>query len=164
LTRKLEKLQRHHAVDTFDCGRADLNRFLQQYALSNQHGGGSQTYVGMVDDTVIGYYALAVGSIEQDIAPERMKKGLAKHAIPIMLLARLAVDLHWQKQGVGAALLKDATLRTLQAADIAGIRALVVHAKDERAKQFYERVDFLPSPSDPLHFFMLLKDLRTLFT
>jgi GNAT superfamily N-acetyltransferase len=164
LTRTIEKLQRHHAVDAFDCGREDLNRFLRQYALPNQQSGGSQTYVGVVDDTVVGYYALAVGSVEQAIAPERVKKGLAKHAIPIMLLARLAVDLHWQKQGVGAALLKDATLRTLQAADIAGIRALVVHAKDEGAKQFYERFDFLPSPSDPLHLFMLLKDLRTLFS
>ncbi len=164
MTRKIEKLHRHHAVDTFDCGRADLNRFLQQYALPNQRSGGSQTYVGLVDDSVVGYYALAAGSVEQDIAPERMKKGLAKHAIPILLLARLAVDLPWQKQGMGAALLKDATLRTLQAADIAGIRALVVHAKDERAKQFYERFDFLPSPSDPLHLFVLLKDLRTFFT
>lgn len=164
MTRKIEKLQRHHTVDAFDCGRAGLNRFLQQYALPNQHSGGSQTYVGLVNDTVVGYYALAAGSVEQDVAPERVKKGLAKHSIPIMLLARLAVDLHWQKQGVGAALLKDATLRTLQAADIAGIRALVVHAKDERAKQFYERFDFLPSPSDPLHLFMLLKDLRTLFS
>ena len=164
MTRTIEKLQRHHAVDAFDCGREDLNRFLRQYALPNQQSGGSQTYVGVVDDTVVGYYALAVGSVEQAIAPERVKKGLAKHAIPIMLLARLAVDLHWQKQGVGAALLKDATLRTLQGADIAGIRALVVHAKDEGAKQFYERFDFLPSPSDPLHLFMLLKDLRTLFS
>ena len=118
----------------------------------------------MIDNTVVGYYALAGESVEQDIAPERVKKRLAKHSIPIMLLARLAVDLHWQKQGMGAALLKDATLRTLQAADIAGIRALVVHTKDEVAKQFYERFDFLPSPSDPLHLFMLLKDLRTLFS
>lgn len=77
-----------------------------------------------------------------------------------MLLARLAVDSHWQKQGIGAALLKDAMLRTLQAADIAGIRAFVVHAKDDRAKGFYERFDFLPSPSDPLHLFILLKDVR----
>ena len=109
---------------------------------------------------MIGYYALAVGSVEQEHAPERVKKGVAKHAIPIMLLARLAVDLQWQKRGVGAALLKDAMLRTLQAADIAGIRALVVHAKDEAAKTFYERFDFLPSPTDPLHLFMLLKDVR----
>lgn len=89
---------------------------------------------------------------------------MARHSIPLMLLARLAVDLHWQQQGVGAALLKDATLRTLQAADIAGIRALVVHAQDEEARTFYERFDFLPSPSDPLHLFILLKDLRKLLS
>jgi len=77
-----------------------------------------------------------------------------------MLLARLAVDRHWQKRGISAALLKDAMLRTLQAADIAGIRALVVHAKDDEARRFYERFDFLPSPSDPLHLLILLKDAR----
>lgn len=91
-----------------------------------------------------------------------MKKGLGKHSIPIILLTRLAVDLRWQKQGIGAGLLRDATLRTLQAADIAGIRALVVYAKDERARKFYEGFDFLPSPSDPLHLFVLLKDVRKL--
>jgi GNAT superfamily N-acetyltransferase len=160
LTRTIEKLQPHHAVEAFDCGQDALNRFLLKHALQNQHSGGSQTYVGLADGTVIGYYTLVVGSVEQDHAPERIKKGLAKHSIPIMLLARLAVDLRWQKQRVGAALLKDAMLRTLQAADIAGIRALVVHAKDEDARNFYERFDFLPSPSDPLHLFILLKDVR----
>ena len=164
MTRRIEKLQPHHAVEAFDCGQDALNRFLQKHALQNQHSGGSQTYVGLADGTVIGYYALAVGSAEQEHAPARVKKGLAKHAIPIMLLARLAVDLHWQKQGVGAGLLKDAVLRTLQAADIAGIRALVVHAKDEAARRFYERFDFLPSPTDPLHLFMLLKDVRKIIS
>jgi GNAT superfamily N-acetyltransferase len=159
LNRRIEKLQPHHAVEAFDCGREALNLFLRKHALQNQRSRGSQTYVGLADEAVIGYYALAVGSVEQEHAPERVRKGLAKHSIPIMLLARLAVDLHWQKQEVGAALLKDAILRTLQAADIAGIRALVVHAKDEDARTFYERFDFLPSPSDPLHLFMLLKDL-----
>jgi len=160
VTRRIEKLQPHHAVEAFDCGRDALNRFLQEYALPNQLSGGAQTYVGLADETVIGYYALAVGSVEQEQALERVKKGMAKHAIPIMLLARLAVDLQWQKQGVGAALLKDAMLRMLQAADIAGIRALVVHAKDKAARAFYERFDFLPSPTDPLHLFILLKDVR----
>ena len=160
MTRRIEKLQPHHAVEAFDCGHEVLNRFLQKHAVQNQFSGGSQTYVGLVDNIVVGYYALAVGSVEQDNATERVKKGLAKHSMPIMLLARLAVDLHWQKQGVGAALLKDATLRTLQAADIAGIRALVVHAKDNVANKFYERFDFLPSPSDALHLFILLKDVR----
>jgi hypothetical protein len=150
LTRTIEKLQRHHAIEPFDCGREELNRFLTQYALQSQQSGGAQTYVGLVDHTVVGYYALAVGSVEQEQAPERVKKGLAKHSIPIMLLARLAVDRHWQNR----------VLRTLQAADIAGIRALVVHAKDEAARSFYAHLDFLPSPSDPLHLFMLLKDAR----
>lgn len=118
--------------------------------------------MGLADETVIGYYALALGSVEQEHAPERVKKGLAKHSVPIMLLARLAVDRHWQQSGVGAALLKDAMLRTLQAADIAGIRALVVHAKDKAARKFYERYDFLPSPTDALHLYMLLKDIRKL--
>lgn len=160
MSRRIEKLQPNHAVEAFDCGQEALNLFLRKHALQNQRSGGSQTYVGLVDETVIGYYALAVGSVEQEQAPERVRKGLAKHSIPIMLLARLSVDLHWQRQGVGAALLKDAILRTLQAADIAGIRALVVHAKDEDARKFYERFDFLPSPSDPLHLFILLKDVR----
>ncbi len=160
MTRTIKKLQRHHAIEPFDCGRDELNRFLAQYALQSQQSGGAQTYVGLVDHTVVGYYALAVGSVEQEQAPERVKKGLAKHSIPIMLLARLAVDRHWQNQGIGAALVKDAVLRTLQAADIAGIRALVVHAKDDAARSFYAHLDFLPSPSDPLHLFLLLKDAR----
>ena len=89
-------------------------------------------------------------------------KGLAKHPIPLMLLARLAVATSWQGKRLGAGLLKDAMLRTLQAADIARIRAMAVHAKDEAARAFYERFDFIPSPSDPYHLFLLLKDIRTL--
>ena len=77
-----------------------------------------------------------------------------------MLLARLAVDHRWQGQGIGKALLRDAMQRTLQAAEIAGIRALAVHAKDEAARAFYENFDFTPSPSDPMHLFVLLKDVR----
>jgi len=160
LTPRIEKLRRDHAVDVFDCGREELNRFLHQHALQNQRSGGAQTYVGLVDQTVVGYYALAVGSVEQEETPERVKKGLAKHSIPIMLLARLAVDRHWQKQQIGAGLLKDAMLRTLQAADIAGIRAVMVHAKDDQAKDFYQHFNFVPSPSDPFQLFMLLKDIR----
>ncbi|MFO0701713.1 MAG: hypothetical protein U0236_21035 [Nitrospira sp.] len=119
MTRAIEKLRRHHAVEAFDCGRDELNRFLTQYAIQGQQSRGAQTHVGLVDHTVAGYCALAVGSVEQEQAPERVKKGLAKHFIPIMLLARLAVDLHWQNQGIGATLVNDAVLRALQAADIA---------------------------------------------
>jgi GNAT superfamily N-acetyltransferase len=80
--------------------------------------------------------------------------------VPIMLLARLAVDRRWQGKGVGRALLKDAMQRTLQASDIAGIRAFAVHAKDENARAFYLKFDFIPSPTDPMHLFVLIKDVR----
>jgi len=98
--------------------------------------------------------------VTYDDAPQRLTKGLARYPVPIMLLARLAVDRRWQSQGVGKALLRDAMQRTMQAAGIAGIRALAVHAKDEEAKRFYERFDFAPSLSDPMHLFVLLKDVR----
>ena len=158
--RRIEKLRREHAVDEFDCGRQELNRFLRRYALQNQQAGASQTYVGLAGDVVIGFHTLSVGEVRYEGAPTRLTKGLARHPLPIMLLARLAVDHRWQGKGVGEGLLKDAMLRTLQAADIAGIRALSVHAKDERAKRFYERFDFIPSPADPMHLFVLLKDVR----
>ena len=95
-------------------------------------------------------------------APERLRKGLARHPVPIMLLARLAVHKEWQGKGVGRALLRDAILRTVQASEIAGIRALVVHAKDDAAKRYYEQYDFVSSPTDSLHLFVLVKDLRKL--
>lgn len=160
VARGIEKLRRDHPVEGFDCGRDELNRYLVRYAWQNQQANASQTYVGVVDGAVAGFYTLAVGQVMREEAPERLTKGLARHPIPIMLLARLAVDRRWHGQGVGKALLKDAMHRTLQAADIAGIRALAVHAKDEEARRFYQHFDFVPSPVDPMHLFVLLKDVR----
>jgi GNAT superfamily N-acetyltransferase len=157
---RIEKLQRHHPLESFDCGREALNRFLIRYALQNQQGGASQTYVALTGEAVVGYYTLVVGQVDYDDAPERLKKGLARHPVPIMLLARLAIATSCQGKGLGSGLLKDAMLRTLQAAEIAGIRAFVAHAKDDAAKAFYERFDFVPSPSDPYHLFRLMKDVR----
>lgn len=157
---RIEKLQRSHAIDGFDCGREPLNRFLARYAFQNQQSGGSQTYLALTGDQVVGYYTLVVGQVEYDDAPERLKKGLARRPVPIILLARLAIHKDWQGKGLGAGLLKDAMLRTLQAAEIAGIRAFAVHAKDDQAKAFYTHFDFLPSPTDPYHLFRLLKDVR----
>jgi GNAT superfamily N-acetyltransferase len=159
---KIEKLARHHAVDNFDCGQADLNRFLIRFALTNQQANAAQTYVGLADSIVIGFYTLTVGEVSYDNAPTRIKKGLARYPVPLMLLARMAVSQEWQGRGIGAGLLKDAISRTIQAADIAGIRAMAVHAKDDTARTFYEHFDFTPSPTDPLHLFVLIKDLRLL--
>jgi GNAT superfamily N-acetyltransferase len=89
-------------------------------------------------------------------------KGIPQHPVPVMILARLAVDLQHQGAGLGKALLKDALLRTAQAADIAGIRALLVHAKDEPARQWYLNWEFEPSPSDPFHLFLLMKDIKAM--
>ena len=92
----------------------------------------------------------------------RVTKGIPQHPVPVMILARLAVDLQHQGAGLGKALLKDALLRTAQAADIAGIRALLVHAKDEPARQWYLHWEFEPSPSDPFHLFLLMKDIKAM--
>ena len=110
----------------------------------------------------MGFHTLAAGQVVYDDAPERLKKGLARHTVPVMLLARLAVDRHWHGQGIGKALMKDAMLRTMQAADIIGIRAVAVHAKNAEARNFYQHFDFIPSPTDPMHLFLLLKDVREL--
>jgi GNAT superfamily N-acetyltransferase len=159
-TRSIEKLRRDHPIDDFDCGQEALNSWLRKHALQNQGAGAAQTYVGLVGSVVIGYYSLAVGQIEFNDAPERLQKGLARHPVPVMLLARLTVHKDWQRKGVGRALLRDVVLRTAQAADIAGIRALVVHAKDEQARRYYEQFDFVASPADPLQLMVLLKDIR----
>lgn len=158
--RRVEKLRPDHPLEEFDCGRDELNRYLLRYAWSNQQAGAAQTYIGLAGDTIVGYHTLAVGHVMREDAPERLTKGLARHPVPVMLLARLAVDRRWQGQGIGKALLRDAMQRTLRAADIAGIRALAVHAKDAEARAFYQKFDFVPSPTDPMHLFILLKDVR----
>lgn len=156
------KLTSTDQVERFDCGKPALNRFLQRYALVNQKANSAQTYACCQGGEVVGFYSLAVGSVDPENAPSRIMKGLARHPVPVMILARLAVDLEHQGKGLGKALLKDALLRTAQAADIAGIRCLLVHAKDGSARQWYESWEFEPGPTDTYHLFLMLKDLKTL--
>lgn len=159
---RIEKLKPQHQVENFDCGQAALNDYLIRFALTNQRANTAQTYLGLAGDEVVGFYTLVVGEVAFDDAPERLSKGLARYPVPIMLLARLAIALTWRGKGLGAGLLKDAMLRTLQAAEIAGIRAFAVHAKDEAAAGFYRHFDFIPAPTDPLHLFLLMKDVKRL--
>ena len=159
---RVRKLAAADSVEAFDCGQPALNEFLRRYAWVNQKANSAQTYVCCLNGEVVGFYSLAVGSIEPEEAPARVTKGLARHAVPVMILARLAVDKGHQGKGLGKALLKDALLRTAQAADIAGIRCLLVHAKDDVARQWYASWEFEPSPTDPYHLFLLLKDLKAL--
>ena len=150
------------ALEPFDCDQPALNQLLQRYALVNHKAYSAQTYVCCVGAQVVGFYSLAVGSVDAAHAPARVAKGLARYPVPVMILARLAVSLDHQGKGLGRALLKDALLRTAQAADIAGIRCVVVHAKDEAARQWYASWEFEPSPTDGYHLYLLLKDIKAL--
>jgi GNAT superfamily N-acetyltransferase len=152
-------LTRGHDRSAFDCGIPALNEYLKQYALQNQKKHAARTYVGTRGHRVVGYYSLAYGSVTLEEAPQSVKSGLARHPIPVILLARLAVDTAERGRGIGAALLKDALLRTLQAAEIAGLRAMIVHAKDDAAKRFYEKFGFQPSPIDAFHLFLKVSDI-----
>ena len=156
----VEKLRQSHHLEAFDCGEEALNRFLKRSAWANQQACSTQTYVLARDLNVLGYYSLAASAVRHDAATDRVRKGLARHPVPVILLARLAVDRSLQGRGIGAALLKDALIRTAAAADTIGARALLVHAQDGRAKAFYEHFGFESSPSDPCHLFLIMKDLR----
>lgn len=162
----IRKIELTDNVASFDCGHAALNQFLQRFALANQKANSAQTYVCCERDTclVAGFYSLVVGSVEPSHAASRVVKGLARHPVPVMILARLAISKNHQNAGLGRALLKDALLRTLQAAGIAGIRAVLVHAKDDAARNWYLQWGFEPSPTDPYHLFLLIKDLMKLIT
>ena len=152
-------LTKDHDRDSFDCGVPALNEYLKKYALQNQKKHAARTYVATRGNRIVGYYSLAYGSVSLEEAPQNVKSGLPRHPIPVILLARLAVDSSEQGRGLGTALLKDALLRTIQAAEIAGLRAMLVHAKDDAAKSFYEKVGFEPSPIDAFHLFLRLSDI-----
>lgn len=160
--RRPEPITDRHLVTEFDCGNDTLNVWLQERALANERRGATRTFVSAPGRRVAGYYSLAVSAIYRREATGRARRNMPE-PIPAMLLARLAVDTNAQGQGLGRQLLRDAMLRTLQAADIAGIRILLVHAIDDRAKAWYQQFDFEESPTYPLQLMLLLNDLRREF-
>jgi predicted N-acetyltransferase YhbS len=147
-------------TDDFRCGAPELDEWLHRYARTAASVGSARTFVTVTDDRVAGYYALAAGSVERAAAAGRLGRGMPGHPVPVVVLARLAVDERDQGAGVGRGLLRDAMLRTLTAAHSIGVRALIVHARDASAAAFYGRSGFEPSPTDPLHLVLLMKDLR----
>jgi predicted N-acetyltransferase YhbS len=156
------KLTGEHDVDEFESGSETLDRFLKFHALQSQRAGVAQTYVAVLGKRVVGYHTLVVGSVVHEGAPARLKKGIPRHPIPVVVLARLAVNTSWQGRGLGSALVVDAMRRVLQAADIAGVRAIAVHAKDDSARRFYEHLGFEPFPGQRLTLYRLLKDVRAM--
>ncbi|MGO9007446.1 MAG: GNAT family N-acetyltransferase [Beijerinckiaceae bacterium] len=157
---RIEKLARIHVVEHFTCGQPALDRFLIRHALQAQQANSSQTYVALRDNEVIGFYTIVAGEVQHADAPERIVKGMPRHPIPLLILARLAVHAEAQGHGIGAGLLLDALGRTLQVADAVGVRAFAVHAKDDSAAAFYRHFGFIPSATDARHLFMVIKDIR----
>jgi GNAT superfamily N-acetyltransferase len=146
-----------HERTQFDSGSPQLDAWLRERALRNQGTGASRTYVACEGARVVAFYSLANGAVAHREAPGRLKRNMPD-PIPVMVLGRLAVDREFQGRGLGKALLRDAILRTLQAAEIAGVRAILVHAKDENARRFYERFGFLASPANPRTLVLPLQD------
>jgi GNAT superfamily N-acetyltransferase len=152
-----EKLRPDHDFSSFDSGTPVLDDWLRRRALPNQESGASRTYVVRAGRRVIGYYALAAGAVAQSEATGRTRRNMPD-PVPVMVLGRLAIDSGHQGRGLGRALLRDAVLRTMQAADIAGTRAMLMHAVSEDAKRFYERCGFQPSPLDPMTLMVTMRD------
>ena len=144
-----EKLSVEHDLSGFDSGQPALDEWLRRRALQNEASGASRTYVVCAGKRIAGYYTLAVGAVARAEAPGRVRRTMPD-PVPVMVLGRLAVGRIFQGLGIGTGLLRDAVLRTVQAAEIAGIRAILVHAISEDAKHFYEKYGFVPSPVDPL--------------
>lgn len=146
-------------VSGFDCGVESLNSYLRHRALKNDKNDISRCYVVDGSNGIIGYYSLSAASIYHVSLTGRLRRNSPDPA-PAILLTRLAVDSSCQGMGLGWSLLQDATRRALAAADIIGARIFAVEALDDKAKQFYLRYDFVPSPTDPLHLIMLINDIR----
>lgn len=160
-----EPLERGHDRSGFSCGEPELDRWLADYALAAQASGSARVFVSTEGQRVVGYYALAAAQVTPEDASERARKGQPKRRPqPAVLLARLAVDLAQQGQGLGWSLLQDAMLRSNEAAEELGIRLMLVHAKDEATSRWYKRFGFEESPTDPLHLILLMKDLRVLLS
>jgi predicted N-acetyltransferase YhbS len=159
---KPEKLTSDHDLSQFDCGKDPLTSWLKKYALQNQNANHAKTLVITEDDSkvVIGYYSYAVISVEHcDSTPERVSKGLAKHPIPVFLIARLAVDMKYQGRKLGGRLLRRALIHAATISADVPIRAVIVDAIDDDAKEFYRKRDFEPYPADAFRMWLLLTDL-----
>jgi GNAT superfamily N-acetyltransferase len=155
-------LEAWHRAENFQCGVLSLDEWLLKHALQSHRGGGSRVFVTTeTDPDIVGYYALAAGAVMPRDATARLARGMATNLpVPVVLLGRLAVDARHQGRHLGRSLLQDAMMRVLQAGELIGIRALLVHALDEHARDWYTQFGFERSPTHPLHLIILIKDLR----
>jgi len=149
----------HHQIGDFSSGIVSLDEWLKRRALANQASGAARTFVVCEADKVVGYYALASGAVNVAAAPGRFRRNMPD-PIPVVVLARLAVDRTYQGQGLGRAMVRDAAMRVANAADAIGIRGIIVHAISDDAKAFYLALGFEPSPIEPMTLMVTLADIR----
>jgi GNAT superfamily N-acetyltransferase len=149
----------NHQFDDFNSGESSLDTWLKRRSRANQASGASRTYVACEGARVIGYYALASGAIAVDAAAGKFRRNMPD-PIPVVVLARLAVDLGYQGRGIGRALFRDCVRRVLYAADVIGIRGVVVQAISEDARKFYTALGFNPSPRESMLLMVTLSDIR----
>jgi GNAT superfamily N-acetyltransferase len=154
-----ELLQDHHQLDDFCSGEPSLDEWLKRRARANQASGASRTYVVCEGVLVAGYYALASGIVTVENSPGRLRRNMP-NPIPVVVLARLAVDRVRHGQGIGRGLFRDAAQRTANAAEVIGIRGMIVHAISDAARDFYMALGFDPSPHDPMMLMVTLADIR----
>jgi len=152
-----------HDVTSFDSGDTTLNDWLQRRAIKNEYSGASRTFVVCEDNTVIGYYSLAVGAIAREETSGKVRRNMPD-PIPVMVLGRLAVDATWQGKHIGIGMLKDAIQRTIIVAEQAGIRALLVHALSDKARSFYQHWGFHESPTNDMTLMITLVEARRVMT
>lgn len=154
-----EPLTAHHQLESFASGNESLDRWLKTRALKNQASGASRTFVACEGASVCAYYALASSAVVVNAATSRLRRNMPD-PIPVVVLGRLAVDRTLHGKDIGRALVRDACLRMIQAADMIGIRGMLVHALSDDARRFYERLGFEPSPLDPMTLMVTLADLK----
>jgi GNAT superfamily N-acetyltransferase len=154
-----EPLTEAHDLAIFDSGESSLDDWLRRRAMRNETSGGSRTYVvcSGSGERVVAYYCLAAGAVAHADAPGRVRRNMPD-PIPVVVIGRLAVDRTFQGRGLGRSMLRDAILRTIQAARIAGIRAILVHAISDEARQFYQRSGFYSSPLDPMTLMITIQE------
>ena len=139
----------NHDLTGFDCGEPSLNQWLISRADKNERTGASRTYVLTDDQSVIAYFSLANVHVSRAISPGSISRNMPE-PIPVIIMGRLAVHIDYQHMGLGSDLLRDAFLRARKASEISAARALLIHALNEKAKQFYLHHGFFESPVDPL--------------
>jgi predicted N-acetyltransferase YhbS len=158
---RLERLQAHHRLGSFDSDNEILDLWLHRHSIAAQQMDTARTFVLIGDGEVVGYISLTMGSVLRTDAPARLIRGLPAYPVGMVLLARLTVHREYQGSGLGARLLAEALRKAVVAGEAAAARLVVVDAIDESAARFYGRHGFVATPEHPLRLYRRMKDVRT---